>query len=135
MTDQEFIDYCEKRTNSLNCQFEGRAFTRMFALAGKPRAYAAVEQLVPRKMYSMRDEMEALVHLAFRRATRPAGGLKIQPGRAYRDVNGDVRHVFEVIKSFDKPLVVWDMTPKRGPSCRTAPLQDFQEWALEEIQR
>ncbi|MFC7515068.1 hypothetical protein ACFQUU_08635 [Herbaspirillum sp. GCM10030257] len=133
MTDQELIDYCDKRCKSINCQFEGRTFERMFQLAGKPRKYQAVADLVPRKLYSMRDEMEALVHFAFKRMARPKGGLDIEAGRVYRDVNGDVRYVFAVVPRLESWTVIWNSTPERTASGPTTRLSEFKDWALEEL--
>lgn len=133
MKDAQLIDYCAQRCEAINCQFEGRVFARMFQLAGEPRAARqTVESLIPRKLYALREEMLALLDLAKRRAARPVGGLKIEAGRAYRDVNGDVRYVIEV-KNFGNPIVLWDIDRQPRSSRPTSPLKEFQEWALEEV--
>ncbi|WP_147376786.1 hypothetical protein [Noviherbaspirillum saxi] len=133
MTDQQLIDHCGRRCQAINCQFEGRAFQRMYELAGKPRAYAEVADLVPRKLYAMREDMQALVDFAFKRQARPAGGLKIEVGHAYRDVNGDVRYVYAHVKRFKSEAVLWGETPKQGIQYSMALLAEFKEWALEEV--
>lgn len=129
VNDQQLIDYCGKRCQALNCQFEGCTYARMFDLAGEPRVLRHVTELVPKKMYAIRDEMQRLVDLARKRMARPAGGLPIKRGRAYRGVNGEIRQVYDMPPHGRSHIVLWrDVTGERHTH-----LKEFQEWALEEV--
>jgi len=129
VNDQQLIDYCGKRCQALNCQFEGCTYARMFELAGKPHALLHINGLVPKKMYAMRDEMQRLVDLARKRLARPAGGLPIKRGRAYRDVNGEIRQVLDMPPHGRSNIVIWRSATESGQTH----LKEFQERALEEV--
>ena len=80
-------------------------------------------------MYAMRDEMQRLVDLARKRLARPAGGLPIKRGRAYRDVNGEIRQVLDMPPHGRSNIVIWRSATENGQTH----LKEFQEWALEEV--
>lgn len=127
MTDEQLIEHCLKKCRAPKPLFAAWRVKRMIGLAGNPRAFD--EFIDGRSFYTMTDEMETLVELAKRRRARPATGLNIKVGNAYKDVNGDVRKVVNMPphgRSFD---VIWEGATGRGQSS----LADFKEWSLEEV--
>jgi hypothetical protein len=127
MNDMQLIDYCDKHCKTPKALFAAWRVNRMIELAGSPRGFAP---LLKHEFQQMHGSMQILVDLARKRLARPAGGLHIKIGSAYRDVNGEVRQVVDMPprhRSFD---VMWRGAGEATGSMRLA---DFQEWALEEV--
>lgn len=128
MNDKDLIQYCADKAESAKPLFAAWRVERMIKAAGNPKAFANF--IDGRQFYMMAVEMQALVELAKKRAARPAGGLPIKAGHAYRDVNGEVRKVTDMPPHGRTRTVLWIGANDKGESR----LEDFQDWALEEVQ-
>jgi hypothetical protein len=143
LNDKQLIDYCENLCRGLKALIAGSRINRMIKLAGEPKGY---EPVTPGQFFEMRESMQKLVDLARKRLARPAGGLRIQRGRGYADVNGEVRYVISIVPRMTGFGVLWDSIPAyeswsdhRAITARESRphghmrLEEFQEWALEEV--
>jgi hypothetical protein len=125
VNDRQLIEYCERLCKGKGL-FAGDRVNRMIELAGKPKWIAPVAKGA---IHAMRQEMELLIGLAKKRLERPAGGLKIEIGRAYRDVNGEVRQVVDMPPHHRSFGVKWVSATDSGQMR----LEAFREWAMEEV--
>lgn len=126
MTDKQLIGYCERLCNGKGI-FAGDRVNRMIELAGKPKWIAPVARGA---MHAMRQEMELLIDLAKKRMARPVGGIKIEIGHSYRDVNGEVRKVVDMSPLHRSFNVKW---VSAAGEIGFARLEQFQEGAVEEV--
>ncbi len=146
MNDQALVNYCAERCKIGKEVFSGARVNRMVELAGNPDGY---ETLLPGKVYSMHGRMQLLVDYARMRLAVPRGGLRIEPGHAYRGCNGEVRHVVSLHPHHKHGGVTWDsrsavstdyFSPKQeaarkasGRPCGYMRLPEFKQWAIAEV--
>lgn len=124
MNDKQLIEYCGRLCDGKGL-FHSTNINRMIELAGNPRAYPPATY----GFHTMPEQMRILVDLARKRMARPAGGLKIEVGRSYRDVNGEVRKVVDMPPHHRSCGVKWVSATDSG----YARLEKFRDDSVEEI--
>lgn len=130
MREWHFINTCEYDCQQPKALFAAHRVNRMIRLAGSPKAFPLV---LDGRFYTMREEMQQLVDLARKRAARPVNGLTIKVGKAYRDVNGETRYVLDMPPRDRSFAVIWSDIPNPTFAGTYTRLDEFKEWALEEV--